>query len=123
MEINDGLTLGEKIARLRKQRGWTQGELAEKIFVHNRHVTRLERDKMKPSEATMAKLVEVLGIKPDDLLPNANAARLPALHDPELVTTFKMAQQLDPADQTMVMHFVQALFTKKRMEQVLHLSH
>ena len=81
MEAEIGSTLGDKIARLRKQRGWTQGELAEKIFVHPRHVTRLERNKMKPSEATLARLVEVFGIQPEDIMPAQNEARLPDLED------------------------------------------
>jgi transcriptional regulator with XRE-family HTH domain len=79
MKTENGLTLGEKIARYRKQRGWTQSELAERIFVHNRHVTRLERDKMKPSEATLAKLIEVFKIKPEDIMPDSSDSHLTEL--------------------------------------------
>ena len=62
-----GMTLGKKISYLRKQRGWTQQELADKISVHGRHVTRLEHDKMKPSPATLAQLSQVFQGEPDVL--------------------------------------------------------
>ena len=110
-----GMTLGKKISYLRKQRGWTQQELADKISVHGRHVTRLEHDKMKPSPATLAQLSQVFQVEPDVL---ADAITKSA-DNPQLQSAVQMVYQLDPDDQSMVVRFVQALFAKKRMEQAL----
>lgn len=114
-----GKTLGQKISNLRKQRGWTQQELAEKISVHSNHITRLERDKMKPSSGTLTQLVEVFSISPEELI-DTQPSFQDLSQDPQLLKTFQMVQELDPEDQSMVVRFVQALFAKKRMEQALH---
>ena len=42
------MTLGQKIAALRKKRGWTQDYLAEKVNVNGRHVSRWENGRMHP---------------------------------------------------------------------------
>ena len=100
---------------LRAEHGWTQQELAEKISVHGRHVTRLEHDKMKPSPATLAQLSQVFEVTPEAL---ADAVAK-ATDNPQLQSAVQMVYQLDPDDQSMVVRFVQALFAKKRMEQAL----
>ncbi len=113
------MTLGQKISYLRKQRDWTQEELAGKISVHSRHITRLERDKMKPSSATMAQLAEAFEVAPEQLIGTKITSK-EKIGDPQLSSAVQMVYELDPEDQTMVVRFVQALFAKKRMEQALH---
>lgn len=120
MRLPADSSLGERLAWLRKQRGWTQTELSEKIGVHSRHVTRIERDKMKPSSVTLTRLAEVYEISLDELL--AQAPDAPTIADPQLLRTFQQAQELDGDDKAMVVRLIQALLTKKRMEQALRLE-
>lgn len=121
MRLPTDSSLGERISWLRKQRGWTQSEFAEKIGVHARHVTRIERDKMKPTATTLGRLAEACEISLDDLL--AESGRGPdTIADSQLLRTFHQAQELDGDDKAMVVRLIQALLTKKRMEQALRLE-
>lgn len=61
-------TLGGKNASLRKEKGMTQLELAEKLGVTDKAVSKWERDLCCPDIATLPKLAEVLGIRVDALM-------------------------------------------------------
>lgn len=113
------MSLGEKIARLRKQRGWTQEQLASLIEVHNRHVSRLERNIMRPNASTLARIAEVLEVSLDELLDSPASQSAAPIVNPTLLRTFQQAQDLDQDDQAIVVRMVQALLTKKKMEQAL----
>lgn len=61
-------TLGGKIASLRKEKSMTQLELAEKLGVTDKAISKWERDLCCPDIATLPKLAEVLGIRVDALM-------------------------------------------------------
>lgn len=113
------MSLGERIARLRKQREWTQDDLGERIGVHPRHVSRLENDKMKPSGTTLSRLAQTFELSVDELL--AEDGETPTIRDPQLLRTFHQAQELDDQDRAMLVRLIQALLTRKRVEQALDL--
>ena len=52
--------LGRKIKEIRKSKGYTQTELAEKIDVDSKYLSRIETGLASPSLKTIEKLVEVL---------------------------------------------------------------
>ncbi len=61
-------TLGTMIAALRKEHGMTQLELAEKMGVTDKAVSKWERDLSCPDVNTLPKLAEVFGISVDELM-------------------------------------------------------
>ena len=61
-------TLGAMIAELRKQHGMTQLELAEKMGVTDKAVSKWERDVAFPDTATIPKLAEILGVSVEELM-------------------------------------------------------
>lgn len=61
-------TLGMMIASLRKENGMTQLELAEKMCVTDKAVSKWERDLSCPDVDTIPKLAEVFGISMDELM-------------------------------------------------------
>lgn len=61
-------TLGIMIASLRKENGMTQLELAEKIGVTDKAVSKWERDISCPDVNTIPKLAEIFGISVDELM-------------------------------------------------------
>lgn len=52
--------LGEKIRLLRKSQGLTQEQLAEKIGIDNKHLSRIEKGKHMPTYHILKKLALVL---------------------------------------------------------------
>ena len=61
-------TLGKTIAILRKQRAMTQLELAEKVGVTDKAVSKWERDLSCPDVHLLPKLAEIFDISVDELM-------------------------------------------------------
>ncbi len=61
-------TMGVMIASLRKENGMTQLELAEKMGVTDKAVSKWERDLSCPDINSLPKLAEILGVSVDELM-------------------------------------------------------
>ncbi len=61
-------TLGMMISTLRKEKGMTQLELAEKMEVTDKAVSKRERDLSFPDINTLPKLAETFNVSVDDLM-------------------------------------------------------
>ncbi|MDD3193997.1 MAG: helix-turn-helix transcriptional regulator [Oscillospiraceae bacterium] len=61
-------TMGEWIAELRKEQGLTQLQLAEKMCVTDKAVSKWERDLSYPDTSSIPKLAEVLGTTVEGLM-------------------------------------------------------
>ena len=61
-------SIGETIASLRKQKGMTQNELAEKMNVTDKAVSKWERDLSCPDINTISKLADILDVSVEELL-------------------------------------------------------
>ena len=62
MSNQEDIKIGENIARLRKEKGWTQEELAKELDVTFQAVSSWERDEYKPELKMFIKLAEALGV-------------------------------------------------------------
>jgi transcriptional regulator with XRE-family HTH domain len=63
-----GETVGERLARLRKERGFTQNELAEKIGIIQTIVSAIEKNTLKLSAEMAIRFALALEISADELL-------------------------------------------------------
>ena len=72
------MTTGQKIQALRKQRGLTQEQLAQRLGVSRQAVSRWELDESLPETANLLPLGEVLGVSLDTLLDPAQGLEGPA---------------------------------------------
>lgn len=61
-------SIGEIINSLRKAKGMTQNELAEKMNVTDKAVSKWERNLSCPDVNSISKLAEILGTTVDELL-------------------------------------------------------
>lgn len=80
-------TLGTMIAELRKAEGMTQLELAEKMGVTDKAVSKWERDLSCPDINSLPKLAEIFGISVDDLMQVKQEASRPEKSVGEIVNT------------------------------------
>jgi sugar/nucleoside kinase (ribokinase family)/DNA-binding XRE family transcriptional regulator len=67
-EVNSKLAIGASIARLRKKRGLSQTELAERLYVSNKTVSKWERGLGYPEITQLPALAHLLGTTVDHLL-------------------------------------------------------
>jgi len=64
----DQMEIGKFIASCRKEKGWTQMQLAEQLNITNRAVSKWETGKSIPDVSIMMELCEILGITVNELL-------------------------------------------------------
>ena len=57
-----------KLAELRKSKGLTQQEFAEKLGISNKSLSRYERGDRNPSLAELKRIADVLGCEINDLI-------------------------------------------------------
>ena len=62
------MTIGKRIAQLRKEKGMTQEELSQKMEVSAQAVSKWENDQTCPDISLLPKLAELLGVTVDELL-------------------------------------------------------
>ena len=67
-EVINMKSIGETIASLRKQKGMTQNELAEKMNVTDKAVSKWERDLSCPDINAISKLADILDVSVEELL-------------------------------------------------------
>ena len=65
--------IGVNISSYRKQIGWTQAELAEKLNYSDKAVSKWERGESVPDVLILANLAELMGITVNDLLTDPDA--------------------------------------------------
>ena len=61
-------SMGQMIAQLRKEQGMTQQEMAERLNVSNKAISRWEREESAPDLMLIPALADLLGISCDELL-------------------------------------------------------
>jgi len=83
-------TLGTYIRSLRTQNHMTQGQLAEKLNVTDKAVSKWERDLSYPDIALFPKLADILGVHVNDLLRECVDEGQPS----RLVQIFEMSQDI-----------------------------
>jgi transcriptional regulator with XRE-family HTH domain len=67
--------MGQIISTLRREKGMTQKEIADRLNITDKAVSKWERDLAYPDTQTIPKLAEILGISVEELL---NAKAVPA---------------------------------------------
>ena len=71
------MTFSERISALRKQKGWSQEELAEKLMVTRQAVSKWESAQSMPDLDKLVQLSEALGVSTDYLLKDEQAQSAP----------------------------------------------
>lgn len=111
------MTIGEKIKTLRKERGWSQGDLAEKLGVKPQNISRYEKGHVQPRESTLAIFAEVFDLPLAEFTNLAATLDVPDL-DPELAEYVRAIPTLDKKDQEAVKCVLKALVTAKKAQNL-----
>jgi transcriptional regulator with XRE-family HTH domain len=75
-------TFGQRLARIRKEKGYTQVELAEKMGIIQVLVSDYERDKLRPHYDMVARFAHAMEVSADELLglkPSKSKENTPSL--------------------------------------------
>lgn len=108
-------TLGAIIAELRKQHGMTQLELAEKMGVTDKAVSKWERDLSCPDINSLPNLAEVLGVSVEELMQIKKEADAPVSKVSEIMEIIPKAVAMAMGIAVTVLTILNALDTKSGM--------
>lgn len=108
-------TLGTMIAELRKQQGMTQLELAEKIGVTDKAVSKWERDLSCPDINSLPNLAEILGVSVEDLMQIKKQADEPVSKVAEILEIAPKAVAMAMGIAVTVLTILNELETKSAM--------
>lgn len=108
------MNLGSKISELRKQKGWSQSELARHIEVSREIVGRYERGDAMPSIDIAKRMADAFEVSLDYLVGNAQEKLDKATLDRVLEIN-----KLQPKEKEMVFTFLDAFLTKTKLQGLL----
>lgn len=86
-------SIGQFMAALRKANGMTQKQLAEKLNVSDKAISRWERDECAPDLSLIPVIAEVFGVTSDEIL--RGERRLQSSDNPDLTSTGKSEKQIE----------------------------
>ena len=104
--------MGTMIAELRKHHGMTQLELAGKMGVTDKAVSKWERDLSCPDINSLPELAEILGVSVDELMQIKREAEIPKKSSAEIVETALKAVTLAMGVAVVVLSIMDAIDTK-----------
>jgi transcriptional regulator with XRE-family HTH domain len=85
-------TLGQRLARIRKERGFTQSEVAKRTGLTQVLVSDYERERLRLTAEMAVRFVEALGISADELLRPKKKSSTPPKRQPKLKLLRRMEQ-------------------------------
>lgn len=108
-------TLGAMIAELRKQHGMTQLELAEKMGVTDKAVSKWERDLSCPDINSIPNLAEILDVSVEELMQIKKEAETPVSKAAEIMEIAPKAVAMAMGIAVTVLTILNALDVKSGM--------
>ncbi|NOU62319.1 helix-turn-helix domain-containing protein [Marinifilum caeruleilacunae] len=107
------LHIGIKIAELRKQKGWSQNDLAKAIGASRDIIGKYERNENTPSLEMAQKLAEVFGVTVDFILGKGSMAR----YDKEAIKRLEDIEHLDPDTRKMLFKVIDTFLRDAKARQ------
>ena len=108
------MNLGSKVTELRKQKGWSQSELAKRIEVSREIIGRYERNDAIPSIDIAKRMADVFEVSLDYLVGNAEQKV-----DKATLNRVLEIDKLQPKDKEMVFTFLDAFLTKTKLQGLI----
>jgi len=109
---------GIRVKELRKQRGWTQKELAQQLGVRFAQLNKYESGLHAPPMDKLIHLAEIFGVTLDYLLTGDRAEDRP-LHDTRLLQRFRALEDFEADDQDTVIKLIDAMIVKHKVQGAL----
>lgn len=108
----------EKLRKARKERGLTQGQLAQRVNVDLQRISKYERGVNVPTTDIMVRIADTLDVSLDYLLRNGKNRALGKIRDNELIDQFTQIDELSDDDRMHLKALIEAFIKKHLFEQL-----
>ncbi|ANN28807.1 helix-turn-helix domain-containing protein [Vibrio vulnificus] len=86
------MSIGENLKRLRRDKGWTQGELADNCGIRLGQISKIERNETDPKLSTIYAITKALDCTPNALLMDVSKTSIDALMEIALERVQKLPE-------------------------------
>lgn len=112
------MPFSQKLSRLRKERGLTQIELAEKAGVGIAQMRRYERGNSSPTLEVIKNIAKTLAVSADELIFDEGEG-VRKIQDKELMAQLEQISKLSPHDKEALKTIIESMILKNRLEQIM----
>jgi transcriptional regulator with XRE-family HTH domain len=109
-----------KLRDLRKSRGWSQGQLAQKIGADLQRVSKYERGVIWPTMELMVAIARAFDVTVDFLIRDEKHAAVGKIKNQELLSQLEQINDLPEEDQKTVVSFLDAFIKRRKFEELVH---
>ena len=99
-------TLGKRLSRLRKEKGYTQDELASKMGIVRVLISDYERERIRPHYEMVIRFALALGVTTDELLGLKKSKALTKKPSLKILRRLNKIEQLPPSKQITLMQII-----------------
>jgi len=107
-------SFGACLARLRKEKGFTQVELAQKLDSVQVVISDYERGKVRPSADMIVRLAKALDVSADELLGLKPMQKADAAHDRRFLRRLQAIAKLPKRDQDALLRTIDAFLGNRK---------
>jgi transcriptional regulator with XRE-family HTH domain len=116
--MSNTLNIGSKISTLRKEKGWSQSDLAQKIDASREIIGKYEHNENLPSNKMVAKMAKAFGVTVDFLIGEGENDS----YDKETVERINDIQKMDADTKSVLFNVIdtciQNFKTKKLLDKI-----
>ena len=109
-----------KLRDLRKRRGWSQGQLAQKIGADLQRVSKYERGVIWPTMELMVAIAKAFDVTVDFLIRDDKNAAVGKIRNQALLNQLEQINDLPEEDQKTVVSFLDAFIKRRKFEELVH---
>ncbi|MFH1147447.1 MAG: helix-turn-helix transcriptional regulator [Pseudomonadota bacterium] len=113
------MSFSETIVKLRKQKNWTQQELADKLQMHVGQIKRYEKGSSTPSLEALKKIALLFGISVDEIVFD-NGDGVPSRRlDGELLEKFEQINRLSEKEKEAIRIVLDSVIANSKMKELI----
>ncbi len=109
----------EKLKKLRKNRGWSQGQLAQKIGADLQRISKYERGVMWPTMELMVRIAKVFEVTVDYLIRDQGNAAISKIKNQTLLHQIEEINNFSDEEQETIISFLDAFIKRKKFEELI----
>ena len=114
------MPFAEKLSKLRKEKGFTQQGLAQKIGVGISQMKRYEGGKSSPTLEIIKNIAKTLGVSSDELIfDKSESVASSKIFDRKLLEQFELISMMSPHEQYAIKTVLDGMIVKSRIDEVM----